>query len=188
MRLNGLVAGDRFDHLVVVHGDAAAALRAEWRADEEEWTAAAVAQWSHARTLLERARHHMHRGDTLHVELGATRVIGRVVAVGDDVFAIDGMGGRVDLHVGPHASLGWRVARHAPSGGSRGLDVGSFRARLLELEMNETVVDLGLTIWSGSCRGRLTVGRDHVVVVDDDHVDMVVALSAVQSVRVVDPT
>ncbi len=187
MRLNGLVDGDHFDHLVDVHGDAAAALRAEWRADEEEWTAAAVAQWSHGRTLLERARHHMHRGDTLDVELGAAHVMGHVVAVGIDVIAVDGIGGRVDLHVHSHAPIAWRVLRAAPSGGSRGLDVGSFRVRLLELEMNATVVDIDATIWSGSCRGRLTVGRDHLAVVDDDRVETVFALSGVQSVRVADP-
>jgi hypothetical protein len=188
MRLNGVVPGDHFDHLVDLHGDAAATVRAEWRADEEEWTAAAVAQWSHGRTLLERVRHHMHRGDTLDVELGTTRVIGRVVAVGADVFAVDSVGGRVDLHAPSHAPIACRVLHPAPSGGNRGLDVPSFRARLLELERDETVIDLGITIWSGSCRGRLTVGRDHVVVVDDDCVDTMVALSAVQSVRVVDPT
>jgi hypothetical protein len=184
--LNGPVTDDRFDHLVEVHGDAAAALRAEWRADEEEWTAAAVAHWSHGRTLLERARHHMHRGDTLDVELGATHVIGHVVAVGVDVIAVDGIGGRVDLHVHSHAPIAWRVLRAAPSGGSRGLDVGSFRARVLELEMADARVELGVSVSVGTVHGLLTVGRDHLVVADGDDAETVVALDAVRSVRVVE--
>ena len=190
MLLNGAMSDPEFDRLVAAHGDVAAATRAEWRADEEEWTAAAVAHWSHGRAVLDRARDHMHRGDSLDIAVGAERVVGRVVAVGVDIVTVEvvpgdgaGAGDRIDLHVPANSSFGWRVVRRASIGGTRGVDVGSFRARLLELEMAEQVLDVRIGILSGSCRGRLTVGRDHVVVHHDDG-DTVVALAAVHSVRV----
>lgn len=161
----------------------AGAARAAWRAEEEEWTTAAFARWTHGRTLVDRARDHLHRGDLLEVALDDSRVVGRVVGVGDDVIAIESEAGRVDINAGARAPVVWRVLRRETSGGSLGLDVGSFRARVLELEMDARWVDVDLDAGWPSCRGGLTVGRDHVVITDDDGGEAVIAWAAIRAVR-----
>ena len=162
--------------------DVAADARAAWRADEEEWTAAALAQWHHGRTLVDVAREHLHRGDTITVSwAGATtRLTGVVMGVGADVVALSVGSTRVDLALHAHTPIVWRVAQRAHDGGSRGHALNGFRARLLELEAAADVVDVGLD--DEVVVGRLTVGRDHVVVVDDD-LTTVVAISALRYVR-----
>jgi hypothetical protein len=177
----------------VAHSDptlaeAAAVARADWRAEEESWTAEALAHWWHRRTLLECARDHLHRGDVLQVTVGVAPVAapfsGPLVGVGSDMLVMEVDGRRVDLHVREGSPVAWRVVRRARSGGTRGLDVGSFRARLLELEMREGDVELGVALAEGACVGRLTVGRDHVAVVDPvDDLTQVISLAAVWWVR-----
>jgi hypothetical protein len=161
---------------------AAWSARVEWRADEEEWTAAAFEKWSHDRTLLDRATEHLHRGDVLAVALpggGACR--GRVVGVGADVVALDTAGGRVDVHVGDAPAIAWRVVERADNGGTRGVELTSFRARLVELE-GDAAVEVGVAHFDGVARGALTVGRDHLSL-DDDGVTTVLGLAAVDWVR-----
>jgi len=184
---------------------AAAAARAEWRSDEEEWAAAALEQWRHGRTLVDAAREHLHRGDTIAIATAGSRLppTGVVIGVADDVIAIESRGPladvhladvrRVDVHMVPGAPIAWRVLHRAAHGGTRGIALGSFRARLLELEMTGARVELGASIGEDQHRGSLTVGRDHVVLVDaDDHDEdprtWVIALSAVQWVRPATPS
>jgi hypothetical protein len=169
-------------------GNAAAVMRAEWRADEEEWTRAALERWQHDRTLLEVLRECMHRGDTIAVRSGSVTFTGRVEAVGDNVVAIAARDGRVDLCCDAAVPLVVRVVERARSGGTRGDAVTTFRARLLELEMAEGDVEAGTRVSGDVVRGRLTVGHDHVVVRDDEAGDggggeMVIALAALAWVR-----
>ncbi|MET0628598.1 MAG: hypothetical protein ABW033_09090 [Acidimicrobiia bacterium] len=173
----------------------AAAARAEWRADEEEWTAAALEQWRHGRTIVDIAREHLHRGDIIAVELdgslpgvrSGSRVLqGSVIGVADDAIALDTLSGRVDVALHPGASIAWRVVERVRDGGGRGLLLNSFRARLLELESAGQPVAVGATTVDMIHRGRLTVGRDHVVV-DDDDAWWVIAFSALRWVRAVSP-
>jgi hypothetical protein len=155
--------------------------RAEWRADEEEWTAAAYERWSHDRTLLDRATEHLHRGDVLAVALpggGACR--GRVIGVGADVLALDTAGGRVDVHVRDAPAIAWRVGERAVEGGTRGVELRGFRSRLLELEGDP--VEAGIAHFDGVTRGTLTVGRDHVSL-ESDGVTTVLGLATVDWVR-----
>jgi hypothetical protein len=169
-------------------GDAGAAVRAEWRADEEEWTRAAVERWRHERSLLDVILECMHRGDTIALRLGHITFTGRVQAIGDDLVALAAPDGRVDLRVDDHVPLVARVVERARTGGTRGGAVTTFRARLLELEMDELDVEIGTPLAGGDvvC-GQLTVGRDHVIVHERDHTDTgtgtVIALAAVAWVR-----
>jgi hypothetical protein len=160
-------------------GDAAAAARAEWRTEEDEWRRAAVEQWHHGRTLLDVVRDCMHRGDTVSVRIGTVTVTGTVCAVGDDVVSVAAPDGRADFLADARTPLLVRVVERAPRGGTRGEPCTTFRARLLELEASEEVVEIA-TASGDAARGRLVVGRDHLVADDD-----VVALTAVACVRVV---
>ena len=78
-----------------------------------------------------------------------------------------------------------RVIERAPTGGTRGEAVTTFRARLLELEMDEADIEVGIAadnIPDVVC-GRLDVGRDHVLVHEQDDSEVVIALGATAWVR-----
>ncbi|MFI5046346.1 MAG: hypothetical protein ACHQIG_04730 [Acidimicrobiia bacterium] len=169
-------------------GTAAAAVRADWQADEEHWTAAALEQWRHGRTLTDVARDHLHRGDTISLLWAgcSIAVTGRVLGVSDDALAVETSGSRVDVHLAPSTAIAWRVVERAERGGCRGLALGTFRARLLELEAGDDPVDVALD-GDDTLHGALQVGRDHIVVHTPGG-EWVVALSAVRWVRVPAPT
>jgi hypothetical protein len=166
-------------------GDAASVVRAEWRADEEEWTRAGVERWRHERSLLDLLRECMHRGDTIALTLPFAMVTftGCVTGVGDDFVTITFPDGPVDVRGDDDASLVVRVSARARSGGTRGDALTTFRARLLELEMGEREVEVGMRATADVVRGQLTVGRDHVILHDRDAVDTMIALAAVAWVR-----
>lgn len=164
-------------------GDAAAAVRAEWRADEEEWTRAAVERWQHRRTLLDVIRECMLRGDTIALRLGDITFTGLVQAIGDDLIVLAARDGRVDVRVDEHTPLVMRVHERARTGGTRGDAVTTLRARLLELEMGGLDVEVGADAAGGVECGEITVGRDHVIVHHDEQAETVIALAAVAWVR-----
>ena len=166
---------------------AAARVRAEWRADEEQWATAAHEQWRHTRTLLDVARDHLHRGDTIALRwAGAPApVTGRVLEVAGDALALDTVGGQVHVPLGAGVPIAWRVVERAVHGGRRSGDPLTFRARLLELESAGAAVAVAAFDDEVLC-GTLRVGRDHVEVAAAD-VTWVVALSAVRWVRVLAP-
>jgi hypothetical protein len=163
-------------------GDAAAVVRSEWRADEEEWMRAALERWQHDRSLLDVLRECMHRGDTITVCSGRVTFTGRVAAVGDDLLALAAPDGRVDVHCDTDAPLVVRIAERARTGGTRGDAATTFRARLLDLEMVDGEVEVGTRAPGDVVRGRLTVGRDHVIVQDGDG-EAVIAVAALAWVR-----
>jgi len=165
-------------------GDAAAAARAEWRADEEAWTRAAVEQWRHNRTMRDVIRDAMHRGDRLAFVLPAVTFAGCVTSVGDDVVVLDTIDGPVDLNVGEHAALVVRVLERAHAGGTRGAPVTTLRARALELETEACDVRIGCHGTPAVFDGRVQVGRDHLVVTERaGGGDVVLGLTAVAWMR-----
>jgi hypothetical protein len=166
-------------------GDAAAAARAAWRADEEEWTRAAAEQWHHGRTLVDVLREHLHRGDTVALTIGTTTVTGTLGAVGEDLVSMVTPDGRADTRVAGDAPILLRVVERAPSGGTRGWPVSTFRARLLEIEASGMEVEI-VTQIGDVVRGELHMARDHLSVRTDDGVGSV-ALAAVAWVRVPAP-
>jgi hypothetical protein len=163
-------------------GDAAAAARSEWRADEDAWARAALERWSHRRTLLDVARECMHRGDTVAVGFPHHAFSGRIVAVGDDVFSLDVAESRVDVAATHDARFVLRIAARARSGGVRGVAVTTIRARLLELETAGYDVELGCATGE-TIAGLVGVGRDHVVVRPPDAADTVMPVGALAWIR-----
>jgi hypothetical protein len=160
-------------------GDAAAAARAEWRADEEAWTRAAVEQWRHNRTIRDVLRDAMHRGDRVELALPAITFAGRVIAVGDDVVVVETIDGVVDVNVTEHVPLVVRVLERAHAGGTRGEPVTTLRARALELEGATCDARIGCCAAPTVFDGHVQVGRDHLVVTERDGTSVVLALTAV---------
>ena len=163
----------------------AAALRAQWRDDEHEWTRAALARWEHGRTLADVLRACMHRGDTVALESPGRSFLGVVTAVGEDLVRVATADGSIDARLDPGAPLVLRVVRAARTGGERGdRSTATFRARLLELE--GTVVQVGLRADDDALTGALCVGRDQLSVVDPDGARRYVPIGSVTWVRPVD--
>jgi hypothetical protein len=163
----------------------AAALRAEWRAEEAEWSRAARERWEHGRSLVDVLRDCMHRGDTVALEVALLTFTGTVRSVGDDVVRIATPEGSVDVRVAPDAPAVVRIVTSAREGGGRGdASVPTFGARLRQLE--RTRVRLGLCGPHESVEGELLLGRDHVSVIDGDGRRAYVPIGSVCWVRPVD--
>ena len=163
----------------------AAALRAEWRAEEAEWSRAARERWEHGRSLVDVLRDCMHRGDTVAVEVGPLTFTGTVRSVGDDVVRIETPEGSVDVRVAPDTPAVVRIVTSARAGGGRGdASVPTFLARLRQLERSR--VRLGLRGPRESIEGEVLVARDHVSVVDGDGRRAYVPIGSVCWVRPVD--
>jgi len=162
---------------------AAAHAREEWRAEEQHWSSAALEQWRHTRTLVDLARDHLYRGDTIALRWPgeAAVVTGRVIGVSDDAIAVATYAGRVDVALAPGTAISWRIVESAARGGSRGIAPLTFRARLLELESLTCEVDVA-HLDGEMVRGTLCVGHDHVQVVAPG-ATWVIALSALRWVR-----
>lgn len=149
--------------------------RADWRADEAMWTAAAAQRWAHARGIDDVVREYAARGDRVRVSVAEHTFDGTVTAVGDDRIDVATRSGPVSIHT---AMAGVRRALRAPltiqrsrlarSGGWR-LPTApvTFRARLLELEHPSRRVRLGVFLSGSEYVGPIVVGDDHVVVAGD---------------------
>jgi hypothetical protein len=110
-----------------------------------------------------------------------------VAAVGRDYVQVATPPGRVDVRVLTAAGalpVVVRVVERARRGGRRG-DLGAltFRARLLEYEANEVDALIGSALLRDDVRGRLTVGRDHVVVRGRDRSETYLPLAWIGWVR-----
>jgi hypothetical protein len=147
---------------------AAGAAREERRAEEEEYARAAARQWARHRDLLDVARELQHRGDTVAFDVGETSFRGVVAAVGRDYVQVATPAGRVDVPVYTASGalpLVVRVVERARRGGRRAEPgAQTFRARLLEYDTEEVDALIGSALLRDELRGRLTVGRDHVVI------------------------
>lgn len=174
--------GEAFDPGDADLGGAAASMREAWRADEEEWSRAAAAQWAHGRSLVDIARELMHRGDTVAVATGDATFTGEVTDVGVDVMRLRTGRGPVDVAlalvtsgsgerrtVRLPAPVVVRVVARARSGGRRASGaLSTFRARLLEHEADGAEVALGSVLLGEQLSGTVTVGHDQVHVRDRD--------------------
>ena len=142
-----------------VSEDAGATARAEWRAEEEQWSRAAFERWEHGRGLDDVLRDCMQRGDTVTFVFPAVTWSGVVVSVAADVVRVDVGETRVDVR---HTADAPFVLRTRPAGARGGNDVSTelttFLARLRELD--------GTTVCIGTStvllEGRLRLGRDQL--------------------------
>jgi hypothetical protein len=143
-------------------GDAAATVRAEWRAEEERWSRAALEQWEHGRSLVDVVRAAMHRGDRVTIAFADVVWSGPVVGVGRDVARLDAGSVTVDVRLAPGAPFVLRT-RSARDEGHRGDPaVTTFTARLRELD--GTTVCIGTA--NGQVEGILRTAHDHVRMTD----------------------
>jgi hypothetical protein len=144
----------------------AAELHREWRADEEEWSRAALEHFRHGRTLVDALREAMHRGDVVVLADDPARSRGVLLHVGDDWCRLGATGGAVEVPVRASSPVVRVVERSRRGGRLRDPEAPArWRGRLLELEVSATVCVVDLATGE-ALRGRLLVGSDHVVVVD----------------------
>jgi len=162
--------------------DDAAMARAEWRADEEQWSRAALEHWEHGRGLVDVVRDCMHRGDTVTFGFPSHAWSGVVIAVGRDVACVDTGAGRVEIRLAADAPFVLRV--RASIGSARG-DAGTrttFTARLREVD--GTAQCIGTP--TGPLEGRLRIGVDQLRVTDVDGGVAYVPMDSVWWVRPLD--
>jgi hypothetical protein len=141
-----------------------AAARAQWRAEEEQWSRAALERWEHDRGLDDVLRDCMHRGDVVTCAFASATWSGAVVAVGVDVARIATGDLRVDVRLTDGAPFVLRVRAGATPRTRDGSSLTTFRARLRELD--GTPVCIGTPM--GPLEGRLRIGRDQLRLTDRD--------------------
>jgi hypothetical protein len=119
------------------------------------------------------------------MQVGQTSFRGVIDAVGADYVQLRTSAGRVDIalvvsHERTPVPLVIRVVERAREGGRRAEPLArTFRARLLEYDGEEIDAVIGSPLLPDSLRGRLTIGRDHVVVSDADGGDTYLPLDHV---------
>ena len=166
----------------------AGAVRAEWRAAEEEWSRAALEHWEHGRTLADVLRDCMARGDAVSVAFATTTWSGDVVAVGADIARLAVGPLLVDVRLFDAAPFVLRTRPSALSSRSAGGAVGgvaavtTFTARLRELD--GTQVCIGIP--DGRLEGILRAGNDQVRLADRDGSLAYVPIGSVSWVRSLD--
>jgi hypothetical protein len=148
-----------------VVSDDAAVVRAEWRAEAEDWSRAALEHWEHGRELVDVLRECMHRGAAVTIGFPSVSWSGVVSAVGTDIVRVDTGNAAVDLRVAPDAPFVLRMRAGVFGDGTRGdLTVTTFTARLRELD--GTAVCIGTSVLP--LEGTLRVGRDQLRLTDRD--------------------
>lgn len=168
-------------------GDLARQLRAgvggELRADAEEGERLAAQAALRRRGLADVALAARDRGDVLVVVLPGARFRGRVVHAARDLLTVAAAAGTV------HVRLDGAVALHvdgAAVAAHREPDPGgapSFKAKLYELEMAGSQVEVSAGVLPAPLRGRIrAVALDHVLVQVADGPPWAVGLPAVRSV------
>lgn len=157
-------------------------VRAELRAEAEEYEALAAKDLARSRTLRDLALSWCHRGDTVEAVTACGRFVGHVVYAAGDLASMATATEAVDLSL--RAPLALRVVERARSGGQgTGRGAASFKARLAEHEASGVPLVLGTRIPPGDLHGVLAaVAVDHVVL-DDRGTVHHVALAAIDLAR-----
>ncbi|MBW3579133.1 MAG: hypothetical protein KY462_15645 [Actinobacteria bacterium] len=155
---------------------------AEYRFDAEDGERLAAQASLRARSLHDVLVHLRSRGDTVAVGLGDHVLMGAVVFVGTDYLRLRTGAGSVDVRLDQPLAL--RVVERARSGGTGRSDgAATFRARLLQLELDRAAVQLDTAVVGDVLRGRLkAVGRDHALLHALDDQEWVIPFVAIRSV------
>ena len=153
----------------------------ELRADAEENERLAAQAARRNASLADVARDAMFRGDKVALRFAEHTVSGQVVHASGDLVTIEGAAGTVHVNLGVPVTL-TVVESNAGEGRTPEQGVDSLRARLFELELAETEVELRAVGFDGTVRGRVAVvATDHVVLRTGDG-NLHVAFAAVESV------
>jgi hypothetical protein len=141
-----------------------AAMRAEWRDEQDQATSDAQAQWRHGRTMADWFEERMAAGDRVAVTVGQQRFSGMVEEVGPDLLGLRCAFGRVDVHIIPGVSLLIEIETKALSGGGRPREHRSFYDALLARDgHNDSSV--GTLHDPEGIDGALWVGGDFVSII-----------------------
>ncbi|MDP9021691.1 MAG: hypothetical protein M3N57_03125 [Actinomycetota bacterium] len=155
---------------------------AEFRFDAEDGERLAAQASLRARSLRDVVVDLRSRGDTVAVRLGGRVLTGRVVFVGNDYVRLRTGAGSVDVPLDQPLAL--RVVERARSGGTgRGDGAATFRARLLQLELDRAAVQVDTAVVGDVLRGRLeAVARDHALLHTQDGQEWVIPFVAIRAV------
>jgi hypothetical protein len=138
-------------------------MRAEWRAEQDAAAADAAEHWRHTRTLTDWLRDRMHAGDVIAALVAEQRFVGRVEEVGDDLLALRGAFGRVEIHLDTGIPVAFELVEHATRGGMRSPRRRTFRDALVARDAQSDVT-VGTVLHPAGILGTLLVGRDFVTV------------------------
>jgi hypothetical protein len=159
-------------------GDVGGQMRAEWTAEQEAAAADAAAQWRHTRTLADWLTERMHAGDRIAVTIGETRFAGVVVESGDDLIALQGVFGRVDIHVAHGIPIFIELVDRVAEGGQRATASRSFHDALIARDGRDDL-SIGTLHDPQGLDGTLFVGKDFVSMVTKLGVETVVPMQFV---------
>jgi hypothetical protein len=159
-------------------GEVGGQMREEWRAEQESAAADAASQWRHSRKLTDWLTERMHAGDRVAIISGAQRFTGAVEETSDDLVALLGMFGRVDIHVAPGLPLSISLEEAAHEGGQRAKSSRSFHDVLLERDGRDDL-SVGTSQEHEGLDGTLHVGADFVSVITRMGFETVVPLAFV---------
>jgi hypothetical protein len=127
----------------------------------------------------------LSRGDIVTVIAGDRSIRGHLSYARGEIASVETAAGRVDIHLAAGVIL--RVDERSTEGG-RTPRVGSdtLRARLLELELSGRGVELWVPAQGIEVTGPITaVGKDHVIVRDQDNAEWIVLLVDVAWIRTI---
>lgn len=161
-------------------------LGGEFRGEAEESERAAAVAAARARTLADVAAALRSRGDLVAVGMSRKSFTGTVVYVGGDFFTLRTPGGLA--HCSLERPITFRVVGRGSGGIGPSRGPETFRARLLELELDGQAVELGGLLLGDVQRGRIAVvGRDHLIVRAGDGEEWYVSLMSLDYVACHDP-
>jgi hypothetical protein len=158
--------------------DVGGQMRAEWTAEQEAAAADAAAQWRHSRTLADWLTERMHAGDRIAVTIGQTRFAGIVAESSDDLIALEGVMGRVDVHVAHGIPIFIELVDRLGEGGARAGASRSFHDALIARDGRDDL-SIGTLHDPQGLDGTMFVGRDFVSMVTKLGVETVVPLQFV---------
>lgn len=193
-------SGDDEDGLVELDQELRERIGDGFRAEAEEGERLAALAALRGRDLQSVGAELRDRGDRVAVEVAGRTYLGTVVHVGADLIQLragtrtsgpiaaepTGLASRTSLiDVNLAAPIVLRVVERVTEGGlGPGTGPATFRARLLELEVSRTDVELTAAALPGPVRGLLAaVARDHLVLVDPDGTEWYVPIATVTTVR-----
>lgn len=161
---------------------------ADLRADAEEGERLAAQAALRRRGLADVASEVAARGGTLTVLCRDRRFVGTVRHAARDLLTLETVGGTVHVNLAGPVTLRGGPADESPVAtwpGPSPDDAPSFKARLYELELAGSDVELGVATEPGELRGRLrAVALDHVLLDGPDGARSAVALRAIAWLRV----
>jgi hypothetical protein len=126
------------------------------------------------------------RGDIVTIIAGDRSLRGRLTYARGEIASVDAAAGRFDIHL--PAGVALRVDERSTDGGvaaRKGSD--TLRARLLELELSGTAIELWIPGHGVDVIGSIeAVGKDHVVVRDQDGAEWVLLFFDIAWIRVIE--